>query len=123
MTAATLDRERLAKLLGLLGSDQPGEVVNAARQAERLRREAGLSWSDIVALGGGRVGSVREVRSPHGGYTRELIERCLGSDQISSWEIEFLCSVRRQRRPLSVKQIAVLDQIVGKALGAEARAA
>jgi hypothetical protein len=38
------DRERLAKLLGMLGSQHAGERDNAALAIERLRRELGLSW-------------------------------------------------------------------------------
>jgi hypothetical protein len=34
------DRERLAKLLGILGSDHVGERDNAALAIERLRRAA-----------------------------------------------------------------------------------
>jgi hypothetical protein len=40
--------ERLVKLLGLLGSDQDGEVVNAGRMADRLVRQHGLTWPDII---------------------------------------------------------------------------
>ena len=42
------DRKRLVKLLGLLGSEHDGEVVAAARLAERLRRSAGVSWSEML---------------------------------------------------------------------------
>src|SRR5947209_2773522 len=42
------DRRKLAKLLGLLGSDHDGEALAAARQAEGLRRRAGVSWSDVL---------------------------------------------------------------------------
>ena len=45
-----LDRDRLCKLLGLLESDHDGEVVNAARRAAALLREAGTTWSEIIAL-------------------------------------------------------------------------
>jgi hypothetical protein len=49
-----LDRDRLAKLLGLLGSDHDGEVTAAARQAEHLRRAAKLTWSEILSTAGPR---------------------------------------------------------------------
>jgi hypothetical protein len=45
---SALDRDRLAKLLGMLGSDHDGEVVNAARAADRLVRRSGLRWPDIA---------------------------------------------------------------------------
>ena len=49
---ALLDRERLAKLLGMLGSEHDGEVVTAARRADALVRTAGLTWHDVVAANG-----------------------------------------------------------------------
>jgi hypothetical protein len=49
VSGAGLDRDRLAKVLGLLSSDHDGEVTAAARQAERLRRQAGVSWPDVLA--------------------------------------------------------------------------
>ena len=40
--------DRLAKLLGMLGSDHDGEVCNAARLADALVRERGLRWDDVI---------------------------------------------------------------------------
>lgn len=37
----------MIKALGMLGSDSSGERDNAASLVERLRRESGLTWSDI----------------------------------------------------------------------------
>ena len=48
MNAVALDRDRIARVLGMLGSAHDGEVIAAARQAERLRAAAGLTWADIV---------------------------------------------------------------------------
>jgi hypothetical protein len=42
------DRLMLVKLLGMLGSDHDGEVVNAARQIEKLRRQIGLTWDELI---------------------------------------------------------------------------
>jgi hypothetical protein len=41
-------RLQLSKILGMLGSLHDGEVVNAARQAERLRQKFKIQWSEIV---------------------------------------------------------------------------
>jgi hypothetical protein len=40
--------ERLVRLLGMLGSEHDGEVVNAGRMADRLVRQHGLTWPDII---------------------------------------------------------------------------
>ena len=46
---APVVRDKLAKLLGLTGSDHNGEVVNAARLANRLVRDLGITWFDVLA--------------------------------------------------------------------------
>ena len=43
-----LDRDRLRKLLALLGSDQDGEVLNAARRIDALIKAAGTSWQALL---------------------------------------------------------------------------
>lgn len=43
------DRQRLAAILGMLGSNSAGERDNAARQAEAFRRKHGLSWAELLA--------------------------------------------------------------------------
>ena len=48
------DRRRLIQLLGMLGSDHWGEVVNAAKLAQRHLGSIGLTWEEVIAerLGG-----------------------------------------------------------------------
>jgi hypothetical protein len=48
--AAALDRDKLLKLLALLGSDQEGEVLAAARRIAAMLREADRSWDDLVTV-------------------------------------------------------------------------
>jgi hypothetical protein len=43
-----LDRELLGKLLGMLGSAHDGEALSAARKADELIRNAGLSWFEVL---------------------------------------------------------------------------
>jgi len=40
------ERQRLAAILGMLGSNSAGERDNAARLAEQFRRQHGLSWQE-----------------------------------------------------------------------------
>lgn len=42
------DRDLLVKMLGRLGSDQSGEVLNAARMIETLRRKLDFQWDDLI---------------------------------------------------------------------------
>ena len=44
-----LDLEKLARVLGMVGSDHDGEALNALRLADRMLRENGIGWSDLIA--------------------------------------------------------------------------
>ena len=44
----TLDRDKLAKILGLLSSDKSGEIVSAAQAAVVLIRNASTSWAEVL---------------------------------------------------------------------------
>jgi hypothetical protein len=48
-----LDLEKLAKILGMLGSDYEGEKLNAAVEAEKYRRKLGMTWAELLGLGKG----------------------------------------------------------------------
>ena len=48
MTAA--ERERLARILGMLGSEYEGERASAALQAEAFRKKHGLTWAELLTL-------------------------------------------------------------------------
>ena len=113
----TLDRGRLAKLLGLLGSDHDGEVVAAARQAERLRAEAGLTWPEII---------VPRLPPPpqRQNVVADAIDFVLKHEVVlTDWERGFVRDLRRLKYPLSPRQLEVLERLVEKARRAEPRAA
>lgn len=46
-------RTRVIQLLGMIGSAHDGEVLNAARLAQRELGRLGLSWEEFVAGNGG----------------------------------------------------------------------
>jgi hypothetical protein len=48
--ASAIDRAKLAKILGMLGSNQDGEVLSAARRAEDMRQQANLRWEDLLGV-------------------------------------------------------------------------
>ena len=119
MTADRLDRDRLAKLLGLLGSDHDGEVVAAARQAERLRADAGLTWPEILVP--------RLPPPPHGRNVRtvaDAIDFVIEHQVVLTvWERGFVSALRRLKYPLSPRQLDVLERLVEKVRRTEAKAA
>jgi hypothetical protein len=47
MTAA--DRAKLARILGMLGSEHAGERASAALQAEAFRKRHAMTWEEMLA--------------------------------------------------------------------------
>jgi hypothetical protein len=106
------DRSKLAKLLGMLGSDQPGEVVNAAKAAHRLVQARGLAWDEILA----QEPPARETSQLTG--WRLTVDRCLRSAAvINDWEFKFLSSLSGSIFPHPTpKQQVILDRITVRVL-------
>ena len=48
MTLPPALADRLVKLLGMVGSERDGEALNAARLADKMVHEAGLTWASVV---------------------------------------------------------------------------
>jgi len=51
-----MDRDKLAKLLAMTTSDNDGEALNAVRMANKMVRDAGITWQDVL-----REPGVREM--------------------------------------------------------------
>src|SRR5205807_1362722 len=45
-----IDRTALAKVLGMMGSDQEGEALSAAKKAEKMREMASVTWGQILGV-------------------------------------------------------------------------
>jgi hypothetical protein len=123
LSAAT--RQRLARLLGVMGSDHDGEVLNAARMADRLVREQGATWHEVVGS------PTTPGRQPPGFGNEDVLAqfptvgaaawfcRCW-PELLSPWERDFVASIPGFRR-LSPKQAAVLRKLVLRVMAAGAR--
>jgi len=48
--SAKLDRRRLVKVLGMLGSRHDGEALNAARTAHAMLAQAKIRWEDLLGI-------------------------------------------------------------------------
>jgi len=96
-----LNATKLAKLLGMVGSSADGEALNAARLADRMVRQAGATWFDLLS-------------EDHESSVDDLIAFCLDhEDRLNFWEHGFLLGIRG-RQYLTSKQLAKIDQIVAK---------
>jgi len=104
-------RQRLAKLLGLLGSDHAGERDAAALAAHRFIQSRGLTWQDVLEPEAAPA-AVRSAMQPW----RETVADCLRQPgALRRWEGGFLRSLSGFAR-ISPKQKSVLDQIAGRVL-------
>jgi hypothetical protein len=107
MTAA-LDREHLAKVLGLLGSAHDGEVLAAGRHTDAIVRHAGVTWHDVLVDAWPQI-------STAGLGTVDDIAFCLQRrPDLNDREAGFVASVREQRSPLSTRQRNALNGIVDR---------
>ncbi len=117
---------RLAKLCGMLGSNHDGERASAGLLADRLVREAGLTWADVI-------GAPSEPQPPPKPEPpppqpdeddwledwREVAAACLAQEhRLNTWERTFLAGLKRfpylsekQRRVLHSIALRVLDGV------------
>jgi hypothetical protein len=115
-----LDRNRLARLLGMFGSNFDGEVVNAARAAHALVTGAGLVWPDVV-LPMPQPAPAPDRDEPVFETIHDVLDFCLRHRHaLTPWEDNFCQSVSRRQKPLTVKQVGVLHRILDKLLVTEA---
>ena len=109
-TLAASDRERLARLLGMVGSDHAGERDNAARAAHRLVQQHGITWFDLVVLPPPPDGDDPDA-DPMGADWRRTAAACSRYPHlVNRWEAGFLAALPRFPR-LSPKQRSILVKI------------
>ena len=90
---AAVSRDRLAGILGMLGSNHDGEAVAAARAAERLRRELGTTWQDLLVPPSGPAPS--PPPSPMGWRQAAVFCATQRRVPLSDWEMRFTHEVAR----------------------------
>ena len=108
---ALVDLQRLARVCGLLGSDHDGEALAATRQAEKIRKKAGLTWDELL------VPSTRprSADPPPEDLTdwRWACHFCLERSRwLTRWELDFVAIVARYQKPPSAKQLIILQRLV-----------
>lgn len=95
--------DRLAKIAGMFGSDHDGERAAAAQLADRLVRQAGLTWPDVIRPYT-NVKPAPEPRRNPGAWRepqtiREAADLALRFGvHLSEWERNFVHSIRDRWR-------------------------
>lgn len=128
---------RLVQILGMLGSNADGEVVNAARKADRMLREAKLSWAELLngetekkwsdhdmdaaiklAFKNGYNAAKEDARDlaptnrqPASFAAFALVMVRQYSNALSEWETEFCEDWTAKSYPPSAKQRAIFERL------------
>jgi hypothetical protein len=94
----------------MTGSDHDGEVVNAARLANRMVTSAGMTWPDVLKAQPAVYRQASYLRS-----WRQVARECLEHEaELTDWDERFLNSILRRVAPLTVRQIAALRRVAIK---------
>jgi hypothetical protein len=109
-------RAKLAAILGMIGSAHDGEALNAARLADRLVRDHGLTWHDALTP---PLMEQNQRQRPDGrdfnpvapDWSRTAAECSRYLHLLNRWEADFLAGLARFPR-LSFEQRDVLRKIV-----------
>ena len=126
MTLAPADRNKLARVLGLLGSPHPGERDAAALAADRLVRGRGLNWADV--LGGAETSRRHGLPPPPPPPYYGPVADHLGNlatcgrrpDLLTGWEKAFIAGLA-QRRTVSHRQREILAELAARVRAAGVR--
>jgi hypothetical protein len=106
-------RTKLAKLLGMLGSDHVGERDNAARAVHKLMTEAKATWNDILSP------NPPEHREPLISTWRQTCSKLQKRQgDLRPWERGFVADLPRFPK-ISPKQRRILAEIADRVLGAQ----
>jgi hypothetical protein len=116
---ALVDRQRLARVCGLFGSDHDGEALAAARQAEKIRKKLGLTWDELLVP----TPRPRAADPPPEDLTdwRSACHFCLERyHSLTSWELDFVATIARYQKPPSAKQLRILHRLIARCRDATA---
>jgi hypothetical protein len=112
------ERERLIRLLGMLGSAYDGEVTNAGRIADRLRA-AGLTWPDLIppALGAPSPDPLRAMLRDWPERWRDAVQVCQQAEaRLTDWDRRFIHTIAAYQHRPSPRQIDILQTIFERLL-------
>lgn len=117
MTTLAPIAPKLAKLIPMLSSDQPGEVLATVAAIRRTLEGAGANLHDLAAALTTSTPPRREI-----GTAEMLAQLRRASLLLSEWELRFVASLtdRAQRsRRMSPKQIETLRRIYEERIGSK----
>ncbi|MGI4944983.1 MAG: hypothetical protein ACRYHQ_31225 [Janthinobacterium lividum] len=117
MALPPADRNRLAGILGMLGSSHQGERDAAALAADRFVRSRGIAWPDLLAEPATQPASATGGSRPTGTVEDDLAVCRRNLRLLTPWERDFLVGLK-PGRSLSPKQRQILAGMGRKVRGA-----
>ena len=116
MALPPADRNRLAGILGLLGSNHQGERDAAALAADRFVRSRGIAWPDLLAGDAQKPAATAGGTRPTGTVEDDLAVCRRHPGLLTPWERQFLIGLK-PGRTLSPKQRVILAGMGRKVRG------
>jgi hypothetical protein len=108
---------KLAKVLGMLGSDHDGEIAAAGRRANQMVRSAGLTWKEVISpttpASNASPNPPRRWRRPASPSDAAALCMQWRAEVLTDWEADFCRSIVGRYR-ISPKQIVVIERIARK---------
>jgi hypothetical protein len=93
----------------MMGSDHDGEALAAARQAERIRRQAGVTWDQIISPPAAARPPPDPPKPPD--WRATVAACCARRDRLTAWEWDFLAELATYRHAPSDRQTEILGRI------------
>jgi hypothetical protein len=120
MSAGNSDyRSRLARVLGKMGSSFDAEVLTAAKLANRMVRDAGMTWPEVLAVQADPEKPV-DVFADWPARWQGAIALCQRSAGLTKdWDRQFVATLACYQHRPSDKQLAILREVTERVLRAE----
>jgi hypothetical protein len=99
---------KIGKLIPLLGSDKPGEVLATVAAIDRWLKATNRDWHDLAEALAGTDSAAEAPAMPD--WQTAVSECLLYANRLTPREIGFLRNIRRAPR-ISAKQLAWLEDI------------
>jgi hypothetical protein len=112
-----LDRDKLAKMLGMLGSRHDGEVTAAGRSAHTLLKEAGTTWTEVLTPPDGADpfdrNKLTEAETENRRLVIELAQRQLDTDNLVARHQQAIRELQGAKHREKTRGFASIKTVIG----------
>src|SRR5271166_1602608 len=112
-----LDRDKLAKMLGMLGSRHDGEVTAAGRSAHTLLKDAGTTWTEVLTPPDGADpfdrNKLTEAEAENRRLVIELAQRQLDIDNLVARHQQEIRELQGAKHREKTRGFASINTVIG----------